>query len=288
LDVRTFQDIRAAVNDEIQNLVKNEKGDAARKLQVVKSAMDKELETFANKSGGSVKQAFDVANRYYQEGAQVFHDPKIKRIIESNPESVYGLLVKPNAVTDINTLRKALGEENFKPVQRAFMEKVLATDGVDVFSPAKFSTSAGKFEPETLNAVFGAQKVKEIQDFWTLAQRITQVEKRVGNPSGTAQNIITPAYWSGTAALMLHNPVAGGTMLLSPPALAKLYTSPLGMKFLTEAVQTASNSPRAVFLANRITGILSSKDSDTKLPPDLQRIERDIRMKNALKQKSGS
>lgn len=275
MDVRTFQDIRSAINDEIQGLVKNEKNDAARKLQVVKSAMDQELESFANKAGGDVKKSFDVANGYYQKGAQIFYDPKIKRIIQSNPESVYGLIVKPNAVTDINTLKNALGQESFKPVQRAFMEKLLSTEGADAFSPAKFSTSANKFEPETLNAVFGAEKVKEIQDFWKVSQRIFQTERRVGNPSGTAQNLITPGFWGGLAVLATHNPGLAASAVITPPMLAKIYTSKTGMKLLTEAVQTPANSPKAAQLLNRLSGILQ----ETPPTPEMRKTEDSLRLR---------
>lgn len=286
LDLSTFQDIRAKINDEIQSLTKNEKMDAARKLTIVKTEMDKALENFAQKGGQETRNAFHVANSFYKDGAQVFFDPKIQRIIKAQPESVYGLIVKPNAVTDINVLKKALGEEGFKPVQRGFMEKVLAQEGPEAFSAAKFGTASSKFEPETLKAVFGSEKLKEIQELSKVAEAITKNERRVGNTSGTAQNTITFGYVGGTGALILSNPIGAAATVLTPPAMAKLYTSKMGTKLLTEAIQTPLNDPRSRELNAKLSAIAygNAKGSDIQESPEEKKYRMDEEMRRMAKQ----
>jgi hypothetical protein len=269
-DVRTFLDIRAAVNDEINSAVKNERGDVARKLGMIKSQMDKSLEDFAKLQGGKIEESFQLANSYYAKRAQTFSDPKIQRMIQKDPGLLYDVIAQPGTVKEINTLRTALGPNKFSPVQRAVMEKILATDGVDAFSPEKFGTSLKKFTPENLEAVFGKGKVDEINKFWKVTSAIVKNEKMVGNPAGTAQNVITPGYYGGVYALTMSNPIAGGTAFFGPPAMAKLYTSKAGMRFLTEAVKTPVGSPRASQIIAKISAILAEDDE-----PEMNEVQRD-------------
>jgi len=277
-DVRTFLDIRAAVNDEINSAIKNERGDVARKLGMIKAEMDKSLSDFAQLQGGKIQESFSLANGYYAKGAQIFNDPKVQRMIQKDPGMLYDMIAQPGTVKDINTLKAALGVNRFEPVKRAVMEKILTTDGTEAFSPQKFGTSLGKFTPENIEAVFGASKVKEIQDFWKVADAIVKNEKRVGNPSGTAQQTISVLYGGSIGALAFHNPAAAGAVVLGPPALAKLYTSQAGLKFLTEAIQTPANSPNAAQLASKISAILSEE----KARRDMSPIERDLILKKAI------
>lgn len=276
-DVRTFLDIRAAVNDEINAAIKNERGDTARKLGLIKSQMDKSLEDFAKLQGGKIEDSFNLANSYYAKRAQTFNDPKIQRLIEKDPGKIYDIIAQPGTVKEIETLKKALGPNRFNPVKRAVMEKILATDGVDVFSPEKFGTSLGKFTPENIEAVFGKEKVQDIQKFWKVANAVVKNEKRVGNPSGTAQNVVSFLYTGGTvSSFMVGDPLTGSVVALTPPLLAKFYNSPGGMKLLTEAVQTPLGSPRASQLSARISALGTSeankkRDIEDESPEKMRR-----------------
>jgi len=280
-DVRTFLDIRAALNDEINSAVKNERGEVARKLGMIKSEMDKSLGDFARLQGGQVQQTFELANGFYGKGARIFNDPKIQRIIQKDPGLVYDMIAQPGTVQEINGLKSALGVNRFQPVQRAVMERILKTDGIDAFSPDKFGTSLAKFTPENLEAVFGKQKVTEIQKFWKVAESVSKMEKRVGNPSGTAPQVVTFSYGAGVGSLFMHNPLAGGAVAITPPVLAKLYTSNWGTKFLTEAIQTPLTSPKANELIAKLSGIVS----ESKDRKDMTPTERDLILKKAIESK---
>jgi hypothetical protein len=121
-----------------------------------------------------------------------------------------------------------------------------------------------------LEAIFGKGKVDEINKFWKVTNAIVKNEKMVGNPAGTAQNVITPGYYGGVYALTMSNPIAGGTAFFGPPAMAKLYTSKAGMRFLTEAVKTPVGSPRASQIIAKISAILAEDDE-----PEMNEVQRD-------------
>jgi hypothetical protein len=277
-DLRTFLDIRAAVNDEIKSALKTDKNVVASRLGFIKSQMDKSLEDFSKQQGGKVEDAFNLANSYYGKRAQVFNDPKIQRLIQKDPGQLYDILAQPGTVKEITTLKSALGPNKFDPVKRAVMEKILTSDGVDAFSPQKFGTSLGKFEPENLEAVFGKEKVAEINKFHKVAKAVAENEKRVGNPSGTAQNLVSTSYISGAIALSAHNPIVGGASIIAPPALAKLYTSESGLKFLTEAMKTPVGSPRASQLFSRLSSVVAGG----KAKENLSDLEKQTILKNAV------
>lgn len=275
MDARTFLDIRSSLNDEINAAMKNEKTDVARKLGIIKNAMDQSLDDFSKNQGGDIQKTFELANGYYSKGAQIFNDRRIQRMIEKDPGSLYDMIAQPGTVNEVETLKKALGKNRFEPVKRAIMEKILANDGADVFSAQKFVTSKSKFEPETLQAVFGKDKFDEIQKFWKVADSIATNERRVGNPSGTAKNLLSPAYISGIGYLLFHNPILGAASLITPKALAKLYTSESGMKLLTEAIQTPIGSPKASQLIARLSEVSNDAKAVRDEMPNLREVEMD-------------
>jgi hypothetical protein len=242
--------------------------------------MDKSLEDFAKLQGGKIEDSFKLANSYYGKRAQVFNDPKIQRLIQKDPGMLYDVIAQPGTVKEINVLKTALGPNKFEPVKRAVMEKILQTEGVDAFSPAKFGTSLKKFTPENLESVFGPEKVQEINKFWKVAEAVVKTEKRVGNPSGTAQNLITPSFYGTVGALALHNPVGAGAVYFGPPVLAKLYTSERGMKFLTEGIKTPVGSPKAAELLAKLSAIMNDENEEMKMGE----VERQLILKRAISQ----
>jgi hypothetical protein len=91
----------------------------------------------------------------------------------------------------------------------------------------------------------------------------------VGNPAGTAQNVITPIYYGSAGSLFVSNPMGSAAFLIGPPVLAKFYTSKTGLKFLTEAVKTPVGSPNASQIFSKLSAILSSDEEAPK--SDLER-----------------
>jgi hypothetical protein len=78
------------------------------------------------------------------------------------------------------------------------------------FSLDKFATDWGNIQPRAKAVLFDAQHVRDVDNLVTIAQRMKDVKKNYGNPSGTAQN----AAFNKLAAMV----TAIGTGAVSIPA----------------------------------------------------------------------
>lgn len=268
LNPQSFVDIRSDINDFIQSAIRSGDKNKARKLVLIKNALDRDLESFADIQGGAVKDTFDVANAYYRKGASVFNDKKIQRIVKSNPESVHGIIVKPNAVTDINIIKKAIGQNTFRSVQRKYLEEILKTDGIDAFSPSKFVRSLEKYEPETLDAVLGPKTVKDLKDFSEI------VEKTITSPKvqpSLGSRIVQPILVGGRPSLVFAVPT-GGLTLLPPAILSRLYLTEGAPRFLIEGMRLSPNSKEGLEIATRL-GLLVSGGQEIARPETTRSLE---------------
>lgn len=325
--------------------------------KTLKKSLEKDMEEFANATGGEVKDAFSIANSFYREGKQLFNKPAIFKALKNNPERVVDTIVRPGNITEIKLMKQAVGEKGFEPIRQGvtkrlfegddlaaqmdkygmdtlaqiykpeelrelaniatgivkinehptvnkfyvdivrslnkqpekvvdliirpentknivlskavlgekgwhdvkakFIEKLFTVNKAipgqeaELLSPAKFTTNLFKYGDKTLSKVFDADELKAIKEIGQLSKYAQTADRLAGNPSGTAQNLIT---WS-QGALLLANPIAGTSSLLTPPALAKLYLSPAGRKYLTEGFKLPANSQKAAEITAKILAI---------------------------------
>ena len=169
--------------------------------------------------------------------------PAIQKIAKSQPEAVALMLLKPGANLDISKVQAALsspeGRQIWKKVQersvQKTMEDVLKLNN-DVFSPEAFLTAIDK-NREPLERMLGRSQLAEIESMSRVAKMMTDPNRMAGNPSGTAQLLITAgAGAAGTFALF--NPATAAKVLIPSWVAAKMLTSPLGRRYLTKGFST--------------------------------------------------
>lgn len=256
LDFNSIRNTRTALNDYIKSSVRAGNDNEARIYSSLKEAIDQDIQGFAAAQPGNIKEAFDVANKYYAQGAQIFKDPKIKSILKANPEAVYGIVVKPNSVSDIRTLKSALGQD-FGTVQRGFMDKIIEKSvGPDeAFSPVKFQKSLSKFEPETLSEVFSKDVLENINEL----AKASSVAGSSKGPSAVGQTLVS----SAIGGVSYYNPLTGVKTLIAAPILAKFYLSKPATRYLTEGFKIPAGGKKAIELGTRIAAFTSDSVDDT-------------------------
>ena len=199
-----------------------------------------------------------------------------RQLLTRDPKSVVNLVVRPNDTRSLALIRPVIGEAGMQELRQAAMEQVLALNKFDRFSPAQFLTNLSKLGT-TGPALLGNETWTALQKLAALGQATRGAEQLAGNPSGTAQNLIM--YATGNVILRGVGAIAGGIagavggqrvgqpgrgaaigaatgVILGPPALAKLYLSPVGRRYLSLGYQLPLWSPMAAEVTAKILGVL--------------------------------
>lgn len=215
-----------------------------------------------------------------------------KELLTRDPKSVVNLVVRPNDTRSLALIRPIIGETGMQQLRQATLEKVLALNPQERFSPARFSTAISRLGTTT-TALLGEQTSRALRELATLGRATQGAEALAGNPSGTAQNLIMftaggvllRGASAAVGALSGYSTGQGGRgaaigaaagLLLGPPALAKLYLSPVGRRYLSLGYQLPVESPMAAEVTAKILGVLGMSPERPPLSNSLFRREPDI------------
>jgi len=173
-DWATLQEFRS----DLYNLIQKEdamygagqygqKGVATKEAGVYKQlrqALDKDLENIASAEGGNAWEAFQAANFFYREDFKgVYAKNTIKKIAAANPEKLVDLAIKPNGITEIKLLKKALGPDGFNGIKEGFTNKLLGAVKHDIFEPKFLRANLIKYGDETLKEIYGPYELEQIK-----------------------------------------------------------------------------------------------------------------------------
>lgn len=225
--------------------------------QKIKGALDLDVAAFAEKSGGEVAKAWKKANAFHGAIKQLAEDSNIKSILaKSQPEKIVDALISSKSTTQMRLLRKAMPESAYQNVQGALVAR-LFEGGPNQSAANALNTNLAKYGEDFLEAAITKPKLDRLKEFAEVVSATKGAEKLAGNPSGTAQNLISVGY----GAFLITNPVKGAVTVVAPPVLAKIYLSDFGKKLITEGVKISPQSARAGGIASALLA-LSKKEQN--------------------------
>lgn len=250
--------------------------DAGRLIGQVKSALEGDMETFANKEGGAFSSARKDADLFYRTHVVPFKDNALVKAFQSQePDQVYSRFIQFGKEDRAANFYKALDPKGqaairFGMVQEA-MDKALnqgAAGEEATFSPARFAGYMRKFQ-DASGVLFKGQDKWEIDGFTRLMDHIRRAGQFAENPpTGNRLATSLPAIGAATqlaaaVPLSFSNPAAAaatvgtvGLEWLSAKGLQQLFTTPTGKKFLLEAATAKPGTPAMDLLLKRYTPML--------------------------------
>jgi len=189
-DWKTIQSIRSELNSRIaqtdaamqtaQPGAKFQSSPEAGVYKRLRKALDEDIQAFADKTGGDVKQSFDLANAFYKEGKLTYNAPAIRKMLSSNPEKIVDMVFRPNGGTEVDLVSKAIGKDAFeKTLKPALTKRILDTG--EVFSPKSLQANLQKYGDEILAKVYNPEELKAIRGLATDGT-IQMEEKLAGQP----------------------------------------------------------------------------------------------------------
>lgn len=232
--------------------------------------LESDMHAFGEKTGGQVNDALQLARTFYKGSKERFSSDTIKSLVKRNPEDVAQFVLRPNNITEIYQTRKAVGPVAFNNVKRAFFDKVLTAGKGGEFSPDAVSNVLSKFGDGTLKEIFtNPDELKGIKEFASVMQKLGTANKMSGNPSGTAQNVIT----YGSGALTALHPVTGAIVSFTPKMMSRILTSDSMRNLFLTGLRTPSIHPSAARIAGQLIGLAAAKGIENKMAGEREKLE---------------
>jgi hypothetical protein len=204
--------------------------------------VDEAGKVLATGSDTNLKQAYDFARSFSKEWQETFNNKLVNTLAEAEPQKVADILFRPKQITSIREARKAMSAGAFQRVKGAFVESIFASGDA-----AKIAKKLGSYDDATLREIFG--KGEELTDIQNLAKTIELVQKKpVGAPGGVAIQLMQPGavvQLVGGFALAQGFPKTAAAIVLAPPAMAKVFASPTGAKWLTTGFKVGAKTEMA-------------------------------------------
>ncbi len=261
--VTPIQQLKRAVGDtEFNNLKQGFTSkifDKAAKGEFSWEKISKELDRYGDQTLGQIYSPQEIASlrKAISQGIKTdnpFIDPYLQKLLRhSSPETLFNVVFKPNNSEAVFAIQRIVPKEVFQDAKRILTEKMLAVNEFGLYRPFKGVSNFTKFDDDTLKTIYKFDELKDLRDLISISKRSLGAERIAGNPSGTAQSIIT--FESGRA--VLRHPGSGSTYIILPNAIARLYLSQTGRKYFTSGFKLPGNLPSAASLATKLISIIS-------------------------------
>jgi hypothetical protein len=222
-----------------------------RLFSQMKDALDKDVSAFSESMGNGAKEAYDWAQQIAGAGSNVFKDKKILTGIVNNntPEKIAGNFLKPNNATNVKLLKSAVGDEGLQPLKQSWLEGLVTSGAEKSFSPQQFATNFNNYDKETLTAFLSPSEYTSLKKLAEVSQVLGEVERKAGNPSGTARAGTTIATGFG----LIKHPLVTALELMSANRFAKAYLgNPQFKNWVLGGLKLPADSSKAIELAYKV------------------------------------
>jgi hypothetical protein len=241
-------------------------------LKTIYKALTSDMEAAAKAAGPDTARAFQRANSFYKEKADIIDDYLDSVSKKAAPEDVFKWAMQGrDGASRIGAVRNSLKPPEWRIAVSAFMKRLghakssSQDDLGDVFSTETFLTNWNNLDTSAKDALFrGVDEFKSLRkDLDTVAaatSRIREGSTVLQNPSGTAPRILNVG---GSLASM-----GGGVALASGGAFPVLSAALLAGPGLNNAVARMLTHPKVVNWFAR-----STKMNELHIPSLLVRLE---------------
>ncbi|MBE2224951.1 MAG: hypothetical protein IAF02_25645 [Anaerolineae bacterium] len=238
--VRQF---RSNIGDSIRQLESSMDLKAARPLQQLRGALEKDMNQFASNAGGEVSARWKSADRFFREQVIPQRESDIVKAMRNrNPDEIFRQFVKSGTQDRSQRLYNALDRKGRDAVKSGILNQAMeraTTSGANgvAFSPARFAGELDKVQGSLGVFMKGTDK-KELDGFVKLMQHVQRAGQVAENPP-TGNRLVLP--------VLMGEALAPGTSAaaLSSGALSRmLFTTEAGKRLLLASNRYPIGSPK--------------------------------------------
>lgn len=244
LDNQSFsvaRKLRSHLGDEVKRLKKEANSGAIsaenyRYMTRLVQSLENDIDQFAGKSGGALKQAYKEANTFYKDKVVPFKSDELEKAIFGNydKDQVIGAFLKPGREELASTLVNNVGKKGLQASRAAVLNNAIekATHG-ELFNPQIFAKEALRLGKAN-NVLFSDAQRKSLEGYSKLAKVAERASKFAANPD-TGHRTAGTLLAMGAGGGLIAAPVTTLAMMGGTMAGARLMQSELGRKLLTRA-----------------------------------------------------
>ena len=252
-----MREIRSQLGSDLSGFYKGnspigEKGAGA--IQSIKTALENDMSTFADKVGGTARAVWRKADAFYREGVIPFKSEGLRALTKTaEPEKAWRYLISD---TKSRALRmyKSLDGSGRSAVRYGLikdaMQKAETKDGI---SPAKFAKYLEKHQ-NLINTFFKGDELKEIQGFKVLMRSVERAGQFMENPP--TGNRVVP-FLIGGAAVKAPLAVGGGAAIVG--ATRVLFQTKTGRNALIALSKWKPGTPQSNNTVKYINGLVATQ-----------------------------
>lgn len=128
------------------------------KLGVIKNAVNKDMESYAESIGGDTWQVYQSAKSASSEFHDIFPE-KFLKILQKHPDEILDTVIKSGKTEMIDYVQQSVGEEGMVPLRQGFFKKILDLSSDNgVLNPKKLKKGLDKLGEDTLNKLTTTQQ----------------------------------------------------------------------------------------------------------------------------------
>lgn len=194
--------------------------------------------------------------------------PIFNQIIRQSPETVVpGLLQKENTVR-ITQVMNALSPAARGKLKQGAMSYIMRDNKTGDFSLAQLNQNLVRHEAP-LSKVFGSKELEEINRLNDIGLRAKRAAELSANPSETAKGVIAYDTFKDMFKLVFSKPtgIIKAPVYLTPYAMARLYTSPIGRRYLTDGFKIPAATKEGSELAIKMSLFMNREQDNFDKSP---------------------
>lgn len=262
------------LNDMIGTAKKSQEWTKVKFLTDLRKNLDKDLQSVAKEVGGEFAEKHFYARELHGvgkeglPGANVFRSDYMNKLINKDAAQFIDTIIKTNNPREINMVRNAVGEENWKTAQSGWLQKVFTMGKEKNFDPLLFRGAWNKLSTRQKEVLFPEQELRNMLGDLAESANIAEGSARLaGNPSGTGQALMTYYLMTSVPAGIMSSLVTGDIetgakttlglvgLAVPPIIMAKAYFSKDGRQYLKTLSHIGLDNPRSPHLVRRIIQI---------------------------------
>lgn len=163
---------------------------------------------------------------------------------QTDPSRIVDAVIKPNNAYLVKMSKKLLSEERLMEIQSAALEnKIFKMSGTGNYLPVSASRAWRQYDTPMKELLY-PKTYDAVTDFLKMGQNMSKVEALAKNASQTGQVLLG----SQVASEVLRRPWRAWKALGIPYLVARIYTHPKAIEFLTKALKVDPVSPEAISL----------------------------------------
>lgn len=224
----------------------------------------------------AVKRSIDLSTKTIQSKTEI---DLLKNIVKHDPEGVVkSIFAKGDSKTltrNFNIINNVIDKES-KEQLKYHTTLELFTHGQQIdpmtlgdtekklfyFSTKAFRKNIDKYQG-IISKYYSKEDMALIEKIANVGHYLQSAERLAANPSGTGQAVgLTAQISTATGMIISGNIPSAAGVMFGPYALAKIYISPIGRRYLTEGFKISGTSARGIELITKMAGIAGINASE--------------------------